>query len=226
MKIGCKEGVVLDFFAGSGSTAHAVMALNAEDGGNRQCISIQLPEVCREGTEARKADYKNIAQLARERIRRAGEKIQKESEHDIDIGFKAFRVRPSNFKIWDPVYKGVEELEKQMELFDDPLAEGHTDEGILYELMLKNGLSLTTPLEKIETKDGSYYRLRPSGLEKDSPVILLCIQKEVSEALAAQMIAEKPDKFMCIDRCFEHDEVLLTNTVLRMEQEGTEFSFV
>ncbi|QHJ85300.1 MAG: hypothetical protein [Caudoviricetes sp.] len=107
VKIACpdKDSIILDFFAGSGTTAHAVMQLNAEDGGHRKCISVQLPEICNEKSKAFKAGYKTIADIAKERIRRAGKKIKednkdKENIDQLDIGFKVLKVSDSNFKEW------------------------------------------------------------------------------------------------------------------------------
>lgn len=115
------NSIVLDFFSGSATTAHAVMQLNAEDGGNRKFIMVQLPEPCREGTEAAKAGYKNICEIGKERIRRAGEKIKAEIEEKStqlkigeepkkvpDIGFKVFKLDSSNLKKWQPDYDALE----------------------------------------------------------------------------------------------------------------------
>ena len=136
-----KEFTVFDFFAGSGTTAHAIMKLNAEDGGNRKCISVQLPEIIDKKSEAFKAGYTNIANISKERIRCAGEKIKEENpEHSGDLGFKVFKLDKSNIKRWDANFDTLEN-----DLIDavDYLVEGRTDEDVLYELCLKFGLDLS-----------------------------------------------------------------------------------
>jgi adenine-specific DNA-methyltransferase len=103
------EDIILDFFSGSATTAHAIMQLNIEDGGNRKFIMVQLPEICDENSEAYKAGYKNICEIGKERIRRAGKKLTEtdgqmklgEEKNDLDIGFKVFKLDTSNLKTWD-----------------------------------------------------------------------------------------------------------------------------
>lgn len=113
------DGIILDFFAGSCTTAHSVMAMNAIDGGNRKHICIQLPEPCEEGSEAYNAGYKTIADIGKERIRRAAKKISANNESKPDLGFKVFKLVESNFKIWNTDIDSASVLEKQMELFVD-----------------------------------------------------------------------------------------------------------
>jgi adenine-specific DNA-methyltransferase len=144
-----KDSYVLDFFAGSGTTAHAVMKLNAEDGGNRKCISVQLPEPTDEKSEAFKAGYTTIAEITKERIRRAGEKIKKENEgaaiDKLDIGFKAFKLDSSNINAWDG---NPDNLETQLDVFANNIKTNRTEEDILFEILLKYGLDLTVPIEE------------------------------------------------------------------------------
>ena len=126
-----KDSIVLDFFAGSCTTAHAVMALNAEDGGNRKFICVQLAEPCEEESEAFKAGFKTIADIGKERIRRAAKKIKKDTEGNLkfdknrlDLGFKVFRLEQSNFKQWRENVKTGEELKEQMRMFVDNATKG------------------------------------------------------------------------------------------------------
>jgi len=144
-----KDSFILDFFAGSGSTAHAVMQLNAEDGGTRKCISVQLPEPTDEKSEAFKAGYTNIAEITKERIRRAGEKIKKENEgaaiDKLDVGFKAFKLDSSNITAWDG---NPDNLEQQLDVFANNIKTNRTEEDILFEILLKYGLDLTVPIEE------------------------------------------------------------------------------
>ena len=143
--------ILLDFFAGSGSTAHAVMQLNAEDGGDRKCISVQLPEPTDDKSEAFKAGYKTIAEITKERIRRAGEKIKndykdnKEVINKLDVGFKAFKLDSSNIQAWDG---NPDNLEEQLDIFANNIKTDRTEEDILFEILLKYGLDLTVAIEE------------------------------------------------------------------------------
>ncbi|MBR7022266.1 MAG: site-specific DNA-methyltransferase, partial [Bacteroidales bacterium] len=157
------EEIVLDFFAGSCTTAHAVMQLNKEDGGHRKFICVQLPELCDEKSEAFKAGYKTIAEIGKERIRRAGAKIRKEVEDEQakqneklpfgeeptikmpDLGFKVFKLSESNFKQWRKV-KGSENEEWKLQIEDSlhPVAEIATKNNMVYELLLRSGKSLNS----------------------------------------------------------------------------------
>ena len=158
--------IILDFFAGSATTAHAVMQLNAEDGGNRKFIMVQLPEPCEEKSEAFKAGYKTIAEIGKERIRRAAAKIREElttkgtkntkeenvrdfrvvrGSKELDLGFKVFKLDISNIRAWNPDRNDLEQT-----LIDhiEHLVEGRSEEDVLYELLLKRGVDLTVPIEE------------------------------------------------------------------------------
>lgn len=148
------EDTIIDFFSGSGTTAHAVMQLNAEDGGSRKCISVQLPELTDEKSEAYKAGYKNIAEITKERIRRAGELIKKENKdkegiENLDTGFRVFKLDSSNIQAWDT---SVEEFEGQLDMFaennGDHIKSNRTEEDVLFEILLKYGLELTLPIDE------------------------------------------------------------------------------
>jgi len=143
--------LVLDFFAGSATTAHAVMQLNAKDGGNRKFIMVQLPEPCEEKSEAFKAGYKTIAEIGKKRIRRAAAKIKQENpKHEGDLGFKVFKLDSSNIRAWNPDRNDLEQT-----LIDhmEHLVEGRSEEDVLYELLLKRGVDLTVPI-KVKTITG------------------------------------------------------------------------
>jgi adenine-specific DNA-methyltransferase len=149
-----KDSLILDFFAGSGTTAHSVMALNIEDGGDRKCISVQLPEPTDEKSEAFKAGYKTIAEITKERIRRAGELIKKENKdkegiENLDTGFRVFKLDSSNIQAWDT---SVDEFEGQLDMFaennGDHIKSNRTEEDVLFEILLKYGLELTLPIEE------------------------------------------------------------------------------
>jgi adenine-specific DNA-methyltransferase len=144
-----RDAIVLDFFAGSGTTAQAVMELNTEDGGNRKWILVQLPEVTDEKSEARKAGYATIADITAERIRRAGVKIGKG-----DTGFRLYQVAKSNFKRWNEHIADEKQLRQQILNFLNSLVKGATNDDLLIELLLKSGIS---PFEKIENHGEWYF---------------------------------------------------------------------
>ena len=146
--------IMLDFFSGSATTAHAVMKLNEEDGGNRKFIMVQIPKLCEKKSETYIKGYKNICEIGKGRIRRAGEKILKENKdregiENLDIGFKVFKLDSSNIKKWNV---DGENLEISIDDMIDNFVPNRTEEDIVYEIMLKYGIDLTYPLEirKIE----------------------------------------------------------------------------
>ncbi|HET8575032.1 MAG TPA: site-specific DNA-methyltransferase [Candidatus Paceibacterota bacterium] len=166
-----ENDIILDFFAGSGTTAHAVMDLNAEDGGSRRFICVQLPEETAEDSEARKAGYETIAQISRERIRRAGEKIKARYEKmdryemkngdivrsdisknkNLDLGFKAFTLLPSNYRRWRELTEEDDEeiFLAQTKLFlEKPLIDRYDEKSVVYEVLLKEGFSLNAKVKK------------------------------------------------------------------------------
>ena len=149
-----KNSLVLDFFSGSSTMAHAMLSLNSEDNGNRNFIMVQIPEETDDNSEAYKAGYKNICEIGKERIRRAGDKIVKESGNkDLDIGFKVFKLDSSNLEKWDPDY---DDLEQTLLVSQDNIKEGRTQEDLIYEIMLKYGIDLTLPIEKYESENTIY----------------------------------------------------------------------
>lgn len=161
---------ILDFFSGSASTAHAVMKLNAEDGGNRKFIMVQLPELCDEKSEAYKAGYKNICEIGEERIRRAGEQIRKEWEEEhskdglfaigeefkTDIGFKVFKLDSTNINEWDST-RTLDEIELSRNL-KEVFKTDRSKEDVLYEIMLKYGV-FDMPVSEIDVNDKTMYRV-------------------------------------------------------------------
>ena len=219
-----RDGIVLDFFAGSGTTAHAVMDLNKEDGGNRRFICVQLPELCDPKSGAFKAGHKTIADIAKERIRRASAKIAEEIKPEneknsgarqIDLGFKAFRLSASNFRQWRQI-AGTDAgaLEEQMGLFVDPVCEKATTESMAYELLLKSGKCLNS---KIEHKGGHHLI---NGGE------LAMMLEKADGGIVADVLAERPQKVIALDRLFEGNDRLKTNTALQMRDAGIEFKTI
>ncbi len=228
IKIGLinNDGLILDFFAGSCTTAHAVMQLNAEDGGNRKCICIQLPEVCDEKSEAYKAGYKTIADIGKERIRRAGKKIKEETNGKLDfdggkldLGFKVFKLDESNFKQWRENIDTAEQLEKQMFSFIDNVKPDVLQENILYELILKTGLNLNVKVEAQKANGKQYYII-------DGDELIICLEEKITKGLIEKITKTKPQKFLCLDRAFGNNDQLKTNTALQMEAEKIEFKVI
>ena len=139
-----KDDLILDFFSGSGTTAHSIFELNVEDISNCKFILVQIPEMINEKSNAYKLGYENICEIGKERIRRAGDKIVKESgNNELDIGFKVFKLDSSNLEKWDPDYNDI-----QQSLTIDNIKEDRTNEDLVYEIMLKYGIDLTLPIEK------------------------------------------------------------------------------
>ena len=219
--------IVLDFFAGSCTTAHAVMALNAEDGGNRKFICVQLAEPCEENSEAFKAGFKTIAEIGKERIRRAAKKIKEETKgkldfdkNKLDLGFKVFKLSESNFKQWRENVKTGEELKEQMRMFVDNVKKGAASEDMLFEIILKNSrfdLNVKTNKESFDGVD--YYRLA-DGVE------IICLAPKITKKSVDKIISLKPEKFTCLDTAFKNNDQLKTNTALQMEAEKIEFKVI
>lgn len=228
-----KDSIILDFFAGSGTTAHAVMQLNEKDKSNRKFICVQLPELCEEKSEAYKAGYKTIAEISKERIRRAGVKIRKEVEMEQakqkgelsfeeeqtvtmpDIGFKVFKLSDSNFKKWRGI-KGSDKEEWQQQILDflDPVTENATIDNMVYELLLKSGKDLNSVIEQ---KEGYYL------INGDELILML---ESATQDVVNSVLAEHPDKVIALDRLFEGNDQLKTNTVLQMRDAGIEFKTI
>lgn len=216
------EDIILDFFSGSGTTAHAVAELNAEDGGNRRWICVQLPELTDEKSEAYKAGYHTIADIARERIRRAGAKIRANQADKLlsrnvplDLGFRAYRVSDSNFKQWNELVSDPEEIRQQALANLDPLEEGATDDDLLTEFLLKRGIS---PLAQVERHDN--FCFIPS--EK----LAICLAHSMTEELFATILAAKPSSTIILDRAFGGDINLKVNLLLQAERQGVEVEVV
>ena len=211
--------LIADFFAGSGTTAHAVMEQNAKDKGDRKWICVQLPELCDEGSEAYKAGYKNIAEIGKERIRRAGDKIGKENKSNIDLGFKSLKLDKSNFKIWQGKFENSESLLGNMADFVDNIKSGSKEENILFELILKSGLDLNISIEEKKFADDKYYLL-------DGGKLIVYLGKKITEEMAEEIQKSKPEKFICLDGCFQNNDQLKTNISLQMEQEKIDFKVI
>lgn len=195
--------IILDFFSGSATTAHACMQLNAEDGGNRKFIMVQLPEVCDEKSEAYKAGYKNICQIGEERIRRAGKKIQEEHpDKKIDIGFRVFKVDDTNMK--DVYYTPNETAQKQLGMFESNIKDDRTDEDLLYGCLLDWGVELSLP-HKVEVIDGKRVHI-VNELEGFEPDLIACFEDSIPESVIRKIAEKKPTRVVFRDSSFVSDD--------------------
>ena len=175
--------IILDFFSGSSTTAHAVMQLNAEDGGNRKFIMVQLPEPTDEKSEAYKAGYMNISEIGKERIRRAGEKIKEEKGLEalnLDIGFKVLKLDTSNIRKWQPDY---DNLEQSLLDYVDNYVEGRTELDVVYEIMLKYGLDLTYSVDEFIIAGKKVYSIGYG-------MLMICLDDELTTEIAKGILAK------------------------------------
>lgn len=217
LRIGTESnGIILDFFTGSATTAHAVMRQNAEDSGNRKYIMVQLPEACKNNTEAHKAGYKTIADIGKERIRRTAKKIKEEHpDYNGDLGFKVFKLAPSNFKIWQGDIEKIEDLERQ--LFDhvDHINNASTPEDILYELLLKSGFPLTTHIAKIGMAGKQVFCIEDGKM-------LICLDKALTQEVMDAMAEANPLQVICLDEGFQGNDQLKANAVQTFKSRARE----
>lgn len=192
--------IILDFFSGSATTAHAVMQLNAEDGGNRKFIMVQLPEKTDEKSEAYKAGYKNICEIGKERIRRAGKKIKEESPlttQNLDTGFRVFRLADSNF---EEVKKAPSEYDQsQLDLFLNNVKSGRTDLDLLFGAMLSWGVQLSLPMTSEEVDGKMIYVVNNGDL-------VACFADDITENIVKAMADKQPLRVLFRDSCFGRDD--------------------
>lgn len=219
--------IILDFFAGSCTTAHAVLELNREDGGNRKFICVQIPEPTDETSEAFKAGYKNIAEIGKERIRRVIKKIETEKEEQEpdmfegdkkpqDLGFKVFKLQSSNFATWDAnVEKSIDALTEKLFQHIDHISPEAEQEAILYELLLKAGFELTTEITKLTITDKTVYSVLDNAL-------LICLERNLTHELLKAIAELKPVRFICLDEGFRDNDQLKSNAVLLMKENGVQ----
>ncbi len=178
LQLGSKqeECIIVDFFSGASTTAHATIQLNLEDSGKRKFIMVQLPELTDEKSEAYKAGYKNICEIGKERIRRAGDKIvsenkDKEGIENLDIGFKVFKLDSSNLKSWD---SSMDNLEQNLLDMVSNLKQDRTNEDLLYEILLKSGIELTAKIEEIKVGYNTLYNIGQGAL-------LACLDDKITQ---------------------------------------------
>ncbi len=191
--------IVLDFFSGSATTAHAVMQLNAEDGGKRKFIMVQLPEATDEKSEAYKAGYKNICEIGKERIRRAGKKIKEDSPlttQDLDTGFRVLKLDSSNMQ---DVYYTPSEFNEQ-KLFDDNIKPDRTEEDLLFQTMIDLGIELSAKIEKRSIAGKTVWSVSDGYL-------MACFDEEVNETTITEIARQQPYYFVMRDSSLANDQV-------------------
>ena len=280
-----EDSIVLDFFAGSGTTAHAVLDLNQQDGGNRKFILVQLPEPLTSplsvpagtpsttpslrATPSKEGEYQGgwgeseaigsagaspaslppmhtIADITRERVRRVIKKLTDTAENSNSttdkhaysllpppagegwgggdgshLGFKAFKLASSNFKIWnaDTTSTEAEAIAKQLRLYADNVTHERTQQDILYELLLKAGLPLSASVKQVEVAGKPVYAIADGAL-------LLCLENDINQTVLRGMMALKPQQMICLDRAFGGNDPLKTNTVLEANSHKITFKTV
>ena len=219
-----EKDIILDFFSGSATTAHAVMQLNAEDGGNRQFIMVQLPELTDEKSEAYKAGYKNICEIGKERIRRAGAKIK--AEHTkVDTGFKVFKLDTSNLVKWDdtPILdNNTQDLFTRMNNMVESIKTDRTELDVVYEVMLKLGIPVTYKIFETQVNGRKVYSIGEDGL------VLVCLDKAnggITPEDITAMCDLAPAKVVAAENAFK-DDVALSNAYYISKDKGIEIELL
>lgn len=220
------DDIVLDFFAGSATTAHAVWLQNRKDGGRRKVICVQLPEHVATDSELAKRGFKTIVDVGIERLRLTKKMLTHADEEGqalipterMDEGFRLFKLAASNFKIWNGV-ADVSNLEPQLQLFADHVLPESTDEQILYELLLKVGLTLTGPVQETVVAEQKVYSI-------EGGLMAICLANPVSQDCLRGIVELGPQRVICLDAAFGGNDQLKTNTVLEMRSHGIEFRTV
>ncbi len=213
-----ENDLILDFFAGSGTAAHAALELNVRDEGSRKFILVQLPE------PTQLKDFSTVADITKERVRRVIKKLNEKDSGDLptqkkqDRGFKVFKLSSSNFKIWDAASapKDAAGLAEQLRLMSQNVMENRGDEALLYELILKSNLPLTSKVaeEKIGTQ--TFYNVADGALA-------ICLERKITQETLRGIMARKPKGVICLDIAFAGNDQLKTNIVLEMKSHGIEF---
>jgi adenine-specific DNA-methyltransferase len=211
-----EDCVVLDFFAGSGTTAHGVLDLNKQDGGDRKFILVQLPEPT--GRE----DYPTISDITKERVRRVIKHVNEESAGLLDLGgareqdrgFRVFKLAESNFRPWNAeAPKDAEGLAEQLELHVEHIREGRTADDLLYEILLKSGFPLTTPVEVLQLSGKAVHSVANGAL-------LVCLDRELNLELIRAMAERKPERIVCLDEGFVGNDQIKANAVQIFKTKG------
>jgi len=214
-----KDSIILDFFAGSGTTAQAVLDLNKEDQGNRRFICIQLPEPTNEKSEGFKEGYKNISDISKERIRRVIKQGSTESQQQklsndkkLDLGFRVFKLDRSNFKKWD---NQTSELQTSLSEHVEQIKSNANPEDVLYEILIKDGFELTTKINKVQVKGKDVYSI-------ENNLLLICLDDKLDLDLFKEMKKLNPHLVIVLDKGFKDNDQLKTNAVQTLGKNSDE----
>jgi adenine-specific DNA-methyltransferase len=198
MSIGTdEESIILDFFAGSGTTAQAAMELNAADSGDRKFVLVQMPEECKDQSNAKEAGFRTIADICKERIRRASNRTGRKGESQ-NQGFSVFRLTASTFRIWQD-YNGTNlvELESKLDLFESPLIDGWKPENLLIEILLLEGFALDSKIEKLKNhRKNTVHHVSSDSCEHK---LLVCLDAKIHEETVKALEFQENDVFVCLD---------------------------
>jgi adenine-specific DNA-methyltransferase len=228
------DSIILDFFAGSGTTGHAVLAQNAKDGGSRRFILVQLPEPVEEGSEAAKAGFETIADITKERVRRAAKEIAKEAggasklkladgSGPQDLGFRVFRLDKSNFQVWDAAAPAgdVGKLQEQLAMQVEHVVKGRKGLDVVFEVLLKSKLPLTSKVEKLKLGAGEVWSV-------NGGVLLVVVDEGVDVAGVRELAKRnpKPETVVFLDRCFGGKDSLKANARKIFQDANIEFKTI
>ena len=217
------QGIVLDFFGGSGTTAHAVLDYNKEKDTNLQFITVQLPEQISEKDEAFSKGHRVISDVTRQRIQDVINKQTAKKANTLDfnenvqpIGFKSFVLSQSNFKIWrGDLIQSEEDLVVQTNLFQQPIKGNPIALNLLWELIIKNGFPFTVDINVHSVDNSNFYSISGNRL--------IIVLDKYSDVIQKEILKLKPKNILCLDSLFSGDDCLKTNAILKLEQEGIDF---
>ena len=210
------DSIVMDFFAGSGTTAQAVLEQNRQDGGHRRFVLVQLPE------PTQREDRQTISDITKERVRRAIKKLSNNTQGTLtfdnaapsDLGFRVFKLAESNFTTWDAqVAHEPKALQNQLDFHVDHIRDKRTSDDILYELLLKSGFPLTTAVEKQTLAGKAVYSVTGGAL-------MICLDRELTLELIRAIAEKKPERVVCLDEGFAGNDQLKANAVQTFKTKG------
>jgi adenine-specific DNA-methyltransferase len=218
--------IILDFFAGSGTTAQAVASASLEDKKSRSFILVQIPEKTEENTDAYRAGYKTITEIAKERIRRVGKNFVEATKQtlfsgtdSLDLGFKVFKLKESNFAQWNGLISSAEQLSEQLSLAVENVNPNTEQINILSELILKSGLELTEPVVSAEQDGVTYFIVGDNTL-------ITCLGGVVTKEFIDYLEQLKPAKVIFLEKVFANNDDLKTNTILNLERANIDFKVI
>lgn len=210
------DDLVLDFFAGSGTLAHAVLNLNRKSNSRRKFICVQMSEKIPEKSIAYKKGYKTISDICKERIRRVIKKIKSEpsiEQKNLDLGFKAFKLSNSNYSIWNEDIANSDDLKKQIKLFESALISNYKDIDVLYEILIKEGYSLNAKIDTLEGKSNIVYKISDNLRQ-----LYVCLDKKINANIINELKLTKEDIFVCLDSALDDSFKLNLSKILKSNE--------